>query len=75
MNLPDPGPFHLNLSIALEPRSDDELLEDLHELVAALERRVPRLERDGERGIARDAERLKTEAIRRIAELELGRNR
>ena len=46
------------------------VLDDLRELVAALERRVPRLEREGEREIARDAEALKADALRRIGALE-----
>ena len=50
-----------------------DLIEDLRELVAALDRRVPRLERKGERDIARDATALRAEALRRIAELERGR--
>lgn len=51
-------------------RSDQSLLEDLLELVAALDRRVPRLEREGEREIARDAQGLRRQALKRIAELE-----
>jgi hypothetical protein len=46
------------------------VLDDLRELVAALERRVPRLEHEGERAIARDAEALKADALRRIVALE-----
>jgi hypothetical protein len=46
------------------------LIDDLHELIAALDRRAPRLERDGEVAIARDAAALKDAALRRIAELE-----
>jgi hypothetical protein len=46
------------------------VVEDLRELVAALDRRVPRLEREGERDIARDAAALRGEALIRIAELE-----
>jgi hypothetical protein len=45
-------------------------MHDLLELVAALDRRVPRLERDGEREIARDAQGLRRAALKRIAELE-----
>lgn len=55
---------------AVPARTD--LIEDLRELVAALDRRVPRLERKGERDIARDATALRAEALRRIAELERG---
>jgi hypothetical protein len=51
-------------------RSDQTLVHDLRELIAALDRRVPRLERDGERDIAHDAQALRRAALRRIAELE-----
>lgn len=51
-------------------RSDEKIVHDLRELIAALDRRVPRLERDGEPGILRDAEALRDSAVRRIAELE-----
>jgi hypothetical protein len=47
-----------------------ERLRELQELIAALDRRVPQIERAGELSIARDATRLKLEALRRIAELE-----
>ena len=46
------------------------LVEDLRELVAALDRRVPDLERAGETTIARDARRLRDEAVARLATLE-----
>ncbi len=51
-------------------RSDEALVHDLRELIAALDRRVPRLERDGERGIAHDAQVLRHAALRRIVEIE-----
>ena len=54
----------------MSARVSETLLDDLRELVAALDRRVPRLEREGEKAIARDAARLKDEALRRIADLE-----
>jgi hypothetical protein len=54
----------------MEARSNQTLITDLRELVAALDRRVPRLERTGEREIARDAEGLRRAALKRIAELE-----
>ena len=54
----------------METRSDKTLIHDLLELVAALDRRVPRLEREGERDIARDAQGLRRAALKRIAELE-----
>ena len=46
------------------------LLEHLRELVEALDRRVPHLERAGETTIARDAARLRDEAVARLAKLE-----
>lgn len=44
-------------------------IRDLQELVAALDRRVPHIERSGEVEIAHDAALLKDKALRRIAEL------
>ena len=46
------------------------LVEDLRELVAALDRRVPRLERAGETAIASDALHLRDQAVARLATLE-----
>ena len=46
------------------------MIEDLRELVQALDRRVPQFERRGEIDIARDAEALKNKALERIANLE-----
>jgi hypothetical protein len=54
----------------MTPPAGQTLLDDLRELVAALDRRVPRLEREGERAIARDAAALRDEAMKRITELE-----
>jgi hypothetical protein len=54
----------------MRAKSDQSVLQDLLELVAALDRRVPRLEREGERDIARDAQGLRRAALKRIAELE-----
>ena len=47
-----------------------QLIENLRELIEALDRRVPRIERAGEAAIARDAAALRTEALKRIAQLE-----
>ena len=52
------------------PALDDSLLITLRELVAELNRRVPQLECKREREIARDAAKLREEALKRIAELE-----
>jgi hypothetical protein len=54
----------------MKASSEQTLVHDLRELIAALDRRVPRLERDGERDIARDAQALRRAALKRIAELE-----
>jgi hypothetical protein len=45
-------------------------IRQLRELIAALESRVPHIERAGETDIARDAETLKEKALKRLAELE-----
>jgi hypothetical protein len=42
----------------------------LHELIAALDRRVPQVERSGEASIARAAAALRAETVKRIADLE-----
>jgi hypothetical protein len=47
-----------------------ELRRELEELIAALDRRVPRVERAGEASIARDAAVLRAKAIQRLAELD-----
>ena len=54
----------------LETRSDQTIVRDLLELVAALDRRMPMLGREGEREIARDAQGLRRMALKRIAELD-----
>ena len=54
----------------MKARSHQTLVHDLRELVAALDRRVPHIEREGERDIARDAQRLRRDALKRIADLE-----
>jgi hypothetical protein len=54
----------------MKARSNQTLVHDLRELIAALDRRVPRLEQVGERDIALDAKVLKRAALKRIGELE-----
>jgi hypothetical protein len=54
----------------MKARSDQTLVHDLRELIAALDRRVPRLERDGERDIVHEAQALRRAALKRIAEVE-----
>lgn len=46
-----------------------DLERELQELIAALDRRVPRVERAGEASIARDAAALRAKAVRRLAEI------
>jgi hypothetical protein len=46
-----------------------ELTRELEELIAALDRRVPRVEAAGEADIARDAAALRAKAVDRLAEL------
>ena len=47
-----------------------QTVRELLELIAALDRRVPHVERLGEISIARTASALKLEALKRIEELE-----
>jgi len=47
-----------------------ERRRELQELIAALDRRVPYIERAGEATIARDAGMLRSQAMKRLAELE-----
>jgi hypothetical protein len=63
----DVAPLRLGPVRATSTRS---LADDLRELVAALDRRVPHLEREGELAIARDASALRAAALKRIAEIE-----
>ena len=56
-----------------QPASDADrprMIADLHELVDALDRRVPHPDRAGETAIARDSAGLKKAAEDRIAQLE-----
>ena len=50
--------------------SDQTLVHDLREFIAALDRRVPSTERNGEGAIARDAQGLRRAALKRICEIE-----
>jgi hypothetical protein len=47
-----------------------KVLRELRELIAALDRRVPQVQRAGEIAIARDAAALRARAVKRIEELE-----
>ena len=46
-----------------------ELARELEELIAAIDRRVPRINQAGEAAIARDAAALRAKAVERLAEL------
>ena len=46
-----------------------DVARELRELIAALDRRVPRAERAGEASIARDAAALREKALKRLAEI------
>jgi hypothetical protein len=48
----------------------DRLSRELHELIEALDRRVPRVEQAGAEDIARDAAALRAKALQRLRELE-----
>lgn len=54
----------------MKTRSDKTLVRDLRELIAALDRRMPRIERESEHAIARDAQGLKRAALKRVGELD-----
>jgi hypothetical protein len=47
----------------------NELARELRELIAALDRRIPRVEQPGEVAIARDAAALRAEALALLGEL------
>lgn len=49
-----------------------ELTRELEELIAALDRRVPRVEQAGQADIARDAAALRANAVERLAALVSG---
>jgi hypothetical protein len=52
-----------------------DLVRELQELIAALDRRLPRVEQAGEASIARDAAALREKALARLAELEVQKTR
>ena len=73
----DPTPPLVHVHVTLDPTPEESLqdidgftlLMRLQELVDALDRRIPHLEDDGERDIARDSAALRHEATERIAVL------
>jgi len=58
--------------VSASEKHDDRKLQIRHlrELISALDRRVPHIERVGEVKIARDAAALRDKALKRIAALE-----
>lgn len=50
--------------------TSNHAVRELQELIAALDRRVPQVQRAGEMSIAREAAALKARALKRIEELE-----
>ena len=60
------------MDVAEKSEGRRELVQELRELIAALDRRVPQIERHGERDIARDSALLKKKAQERIVRLESG---
>ena len=58
------------MPVSEKDESRKRQIRHLRELIAALDRRVPRIERAGEVKIARDAAALRDKALKRIAALE-----
>ena len=54
--------------------NERDIVQDLRELIAALDRRVPRIGKAGEEAIARDAAALREKAVQRLKELEADRS-
>lgn len=63
-------PAHAAAALRWMALTDPLLVRELRELIAALDRRVPHVERAGEISIAQDAAALKAKALHRLAELE-----
>jgi hypothetical protein len=53
-----------------DPRVLADTLDHLNELIIALDRRVPQVQRAGESAIASAAAQLRSEAVRRIGEIQ-----
>ncbi len=53
-----------------EETTRDRTVRELRELIAALDRRVPQIQRVGELSIARASAELRAHAVRRIEQLE-----
>lgn len=66
----DRPPSTTLMSTQEKPDDRTVMLRHLRELIAAIDRRVPYIERAGEIAIARDAAALREKALARIAELK-----
>ena len=64
------GTYRMANRSTTKPPSLAKLARELKELIAAIDRRVPHIERAGEAKIARDAAALKARAVKRLATLE-----
>ena len=60
----------MTLETATARSTRAQIVRELYELIAALDRRVPQVQRVGETSIARAAAALKSEALKRIEDLE-----
>jgi hypothetical protein len=69
-SVPDGGEVTMTRAKNDAERDRTALILHLRELIEALERRMPHIEREGETRIARDAAALKAAALERLAELE-----
>ena len=56
--------------LARRETARERTLRELHQLIAALDRRVPRIERAGEMAIVSASAELRAAALKRIEELE-----
>lgn len=56
--------------MTVEAASLPDLATQLEELIAAIDRRLPQVQRAGEVAIADAAMRLRTEALKRLGEIE-----
>jgi hypothetical protein len=54
----------------VQKSSNEQIVDSLRELIVALDRRIPHLERQGEIEITREAAALRKRALERIAECE-----
>jgi hypothetical protein len=63
-------PSQITAEYTLDSVTRQRIVCELHELIAALDRRVPRVERVGEVAIAKAAAVLRDEALKRIDEIE-----